>query len=177
MWNHFRSIWLMLTGLQIPTGIAPPPSICLGYFLLIWVGVAKGNIVMDQPSVWDTILELYEMSPKINYFDLAFQCHISFCFLVFCYATHIWTDDRVPVFYTNQSAVTSVLTIWRRSINRSRPPPPTGPVTVSGFGWGLALALDYSRIFFKCNGEISLFTICLYPCVLQGKKTCRTSAE
>lgn len=78
----------MLTGLQIPTEIAPSPYICLGYFLLIWVGVAKGNIVMEQPSVWDTILELYEMSPKINYFDLAFQCHISFHLFWGKYYTH-----------------------------------------------------------------------------------------
>lgn len=39
---------------KIPTGFAPPPpqkKICLGYFLLIWVGVANGNVVMNQPSV------------------------------------------------------------------------------------------------------------------------------
>lgn len=67
----------MLTGLQISTEIAPsiiPPCICLGYFFppVNLVGVAKGNLEMEQPSVWDTIPELYEMSPKINYFDLAF---------------------------------------------------------------------------------------------------------
>lgn len=85
----------MLTGLQILTEIAPIPSnyICLGYFLLTWVGVAKGNIVMKQPSVWDTILELYEMSPKINYFDLAFQCQF--------FLLHKSTDEQVAVYSTN----------------------------------------------------------------------------
>lgn len=29
--NHFRSIWLMLTGLQIPTG-PPPPAHLFGLF-------------------------------------------------------------------------------------------------------------------------------------------------
>lgn len=49
------------------------PCICLGFFFPVnLVGVAKGNLEMEQPSVWDTIPELYEMSPKINYFDLAF---------------------------------------------------------------------------------------------------------
>lgn len=29
---------------------------------LVWV--ASGNVVLDQPSVGDAILELYELSPK-----------------------------------------------------------------------------------------------------------------
>lgn len=75
--SNVKSFWkcLMAAGLQIPTRIdTPPPKHFLGFFFffLIWVGVAKGNILMEQQSVWDTILELYEMSPKINYFDLAF---------------------------------------------------------------------------------------------------------
>lgn len=58
-----------------PSPSSPPPRICLGYFFFFFpvnlVGVAKGNLEMEQPSVRDTIPELYEMSPKINYFDLA----------------------------------------------------------------------------------------------------------
>lgn len=84
MWNHFRSIWLMLTGLQISTEIAPyiissPPAyVWVIFFSVNLVGVAKGNLEMEQPSVWDTIPELYEMSPKINYFDLAFTASCFF---------------------------------------------------------------------------------------------------
>lgn len=51
----------------------PPLPTYSSYFLVIRVGMTKGNL-MDQPSVSDTILKLYEMSPKINYFDLASQC-------------------------------------------------------------------------------------------------------
>lgn len=66
--------------LTTPTHHAPPPfpCICLGYFSVNLVGVAKGILEMEQPSVLDTIPELYEMSPKINYFDLAFKVS---CFL------------------------------------------------------------------------------------------------
>lgn len=61
----------MSAGLQIPTDIDTPRTYFSGYFVdLGWGG--KGNVLVKQPSVWDTILELYEMSPKINYFDLAF---------------------------------------------------------------------------------------------------------
>lgn len=85
----------MLTGLQeYLQDLLPPPKKkkkCLGYFLLISVGVANGNVVMNQPSVWDTILELYEMSPKINYFDLASQCHIYYCcFVLSTYMKHVF---------------------------------------------------------------------------------------
>lgn len=45
----------MLTGLQISAEIASPPlqfkHFVWVYFLLIWVGVATGNVVTDQPSV------------------------------------------------------------------------------------------------------------------------------
>lgn len=86
MWNHFRNMVDVdrLANICRNYLATPPiiPFLSLAYvwilFLLIWSGWQREFSKMEKPSVWDTIPELYEMSPKINYFDLAFKVS---CFL------------------------------------------------------------------------------------------------